>query len=257
MNCLSKNQKVFNELWKNSNLFKRMVALLGGVIFIVADYAFVLVEKHFWGIEQELDSLSALCIMFLNLVIVLFILSVFKILFLCFLCIRSNILNLSRTFHRELRKIKAIRNGCFIPCTKEELDKLEITSIEEYFKYISERLYYGISYSYSRSHDDYADMNPETFRKVLLTCASVFGVKSVFSLFQEDCLIATVAYLSTCCSLLYRSELISFLSEYQHALDESKIHEGSEDVGMSDDGTYLQLSYILQTDEAEKKYIKI
>lgn len=257
MNYISKKQKVFKELWENSNLFKRMVTLLGGVFFIVADYAFVLVEKTFWGMEQELDSPSALCIMFLNLVIVLLILSVFKILFMCLLCIRPNILNLSRTFHRELRKIKAIRNSCFIPCTKEELDKLAITSIEEYFKYISERLYYGSSYSYSKSHDDYVDMNLETFRKVLLTCASVFGVKSVFSLFQEDCLIATVAYLCTCCSLIYRSELISFLSEYQHALDESEILEGSEDVRMSADGSYLQLSYILQTDEAEKKYIKI
>lgn len=252
---ISKKQSVLKELWKDSCLFKVVVIILGLALFVIADYVAALIEYYFWGIDKEFDLPSVLAVMCLNAILSLFICCVFEMLVTLICHIVKNFKFIPRNVYKAMRKMVAIRNSCYIPLTKEELEKCDIDSIEEYFEYISDHLYYGVldTDRNSKSYDDYVNLNSDISRKVLLTCASVFDVNSVFSLMQKDYLAVTYAFANTCCPIFYTSKLIEFLSEYQNELNKSEVVPGMEIVKMSDDSIRLRFAYFVG--HQLKKYI--
>lgn len=257
---ISKKQSVLKELWKDSCLFKVVVIILGLALFIIADYVAALIEYYFWGIDKEFDLPSVLAVMCLNAILFLFICCVFEMLVTLICHIVKNFKFIPRNVYKAMRKMVAIRNSCYIPLTKEELEKCNIDSIEEYFEYISDHLYYGVpdADKKSKSYNDYVDMNLETFRKVLLTCASVFGVKSVFSLNQNKYLVVTLSFIATCCSVFYKVKLHDFLSMYQDLADKYEIVVDSESIELIDNDMHLLLSYAFQLDGKQiKQSIKV
>ena len=216
---ISKKRSFIKTLWEKS---AGTIVALGIVLCIVLDCLMVGLELHFNIITADE-------------IIFTFILNVLRIgLFISLAALLVDVCQalwmLLRSIPRGIRKLKAIYRYCFIPLTEDEIRKYRFTSVKDYFEYVKEELYYGLS----DKDEEFIEIDVEDFRKMLVTSAAVFGEKEVFSLNKTDFELFIPSYFEFLSVNHYDIEF--FFDNYSKCLKQGNVCTGSEKVKVKNSG---------------------
>lgn len=191
---ISKKHKILKELNEQSDLFRKLKNYLILIVIVAVDFLLSYLEHNKIGWLGYMDDNSLPDIFTVYVLLLIGNTVVVAVAWTAYIDIRYIFIPYVCT---NIRKMRAIRNYCYIPLTEEEVLQKGFKNAREYFSFVCHLLEYKdstIPYGslFSRRKDykkkEYLVLKKEDLRKMLLVCLALFKNNgSLFDLEAEDC----------------------------------------------------------------------
>ena len=191
---ISKKHKILKELNEQSDLFRKLKNYLILIVIVAVDFLLSYLEHNKIGWLGYMDDNSLPDIFTVYVLLLIGNTVVVAVVWTAYIDIRYIFIPYVCT---NIRKMRAIRNYCYIPLTEEEVLQKGFKNAREYFSFVCHLLEYKdstIPYGslFSRRKDykkkEYLVLKKEDLRKMLLVCLALFKNNgSLFDLEAEDC----------------------------------------------------------------------
>lgn len=193
---ISKKHKILKELSEQSDLFRKIKVLLIFVVIAAAVFLVSYLEHNALGWLDYFDNYSLPDIFTVYGFLLIGNVVVAVVAWVAYVNIRYIFIPYICT---NVRKMRAIRNYCYIPLTEEEVLQKGFKNAREYFSYVCRLLEYtdtiipdgGLTFekrNCTQKKKVYLPLKKEDLRKMLLVCLALFENNgSLFDLEAEDC----------------------------------------------------------------------
>lgn len=191
---ISKKHKILKELSEQSDLFRKIKVLLIFVVIAAAVFLVSYLEHNVLGWLDYFDNYSLPDIFTVYGLLLIGNVVVAAVAWTAYIDIRYIFIPYVCT---NIRKMRAIRNYCYIPLTEEEVLQKGFKNAREYFSFVCHLLEYkdstipyGSLFSGRKDYKkkEYLALKKEDLREMLLVCITLFNNNgSLFDLEEEDC----------------------------------------------------------------------
>ena len=191
---LTKKRKILRELEEQSDLFRKLKNYLILIVIVTVDFLLSYLEHNKIGWLGYMDDNSLPDIFTVYGLLLIGNAVVSLITWTAYIDIRYIFIPYICT---NIRKMRAIRNYCYIPLTEEEVLQKGFKNAREYFSFVCHLLEYkdstipyGSLFSGRKDYKkkEYLALKKEDLREMLLVCITLFNNHgSLFDLEEEDC----------------------------------------------------------------------
>lgn len=196
INGLLKKRKILRELEEQSDLFRKLENYLILIVIVAVDFLLSYLEHNKIGWLGYMDDSSLADIFIIYVLLLIGNAVAAAVAWVAYVNIRYIFIPYICT---NVRKMRAIRNYCYIPLTEEEVLQKGFKNAREYFSYVCRLLEYtdtiipdgGLTFekrNCTQKKKVYLPLKKEDLRKMLLVCLALFKNNgSLFDLEAEDC----------------------------------------------------------------------